>query len=157
VELGTFLSVELPGTSLLALVVRTTARAGAEWELACTFVAELGDKELEPFRTQTAVPPERDRRGWLRFRSSLEIIYQPLEVQPLAWRTALGIDVSATGIGLQVDRPLPLGSLLRVELFDGVMLAIVVRLSGPTEAGWQVGCNFVRELTEDEFARALEA
>src|SRR5437879_1266212 len=91
-EKGTFLCVEFPNTTLLAYVVRVTPRADNEWELGCVFSAELDREDLERFGAARLKPGGTDRRGWERFPSSIELIYQAVQVQPLVWRPAKAYD-----------------------------------------------------------------
>src|SRR5262245_32537314 len=52
VEMGSLLSVELPGASdglsstVLAYVVRVNGDPGSEWSVGCTFATELNDDDL---------------------------------------------------------------------------------------------------------------
>ena len=142
------------GLSLLAYVVRVTPRADNEWELGCVFSAELDREDLERFGAARLKPGGTDRRGWERFPSSIELIYQAVQVQPLVWRPAKAYDLSVTGIGLEVQEAVPLGALLQLELAGGLMLAIVVRVT-ETPAGRHLGCSFVRELDQSGYIARL--
>lgn len=154
VEQGTFLSVEFPTTTVLAYVVRVSPQADNEWELGCVFSDELSLDDLERFGATLLKPGGRDRRGWERFPSPIELIYQAVQVYPLVWRPARACDISATGIGLDVKEAVPVGSLLQIELAGGLMLAVVVRTT-ETESGHRLGCSFVRELDAAELEALL--
>ena len=155
VEKGTFLSVEFPKTTLLAYVVRVSARPDNEWELGCVFSDQLSADDLEHLGAARRKPAASDRRGWERFPGSFELIYQAVQVQPLVWRPARACDISATGIGLEVQEAVLVGSLLQLELASGLMLAVVVRAT-ETESGRRLGCSFVRELGPAELEALVE-
>jgi hypothetical protein len=72
-------------------------------------------------------------------------------------------DLSATGIGLLIDRPLKPGSVLILSLQTGDHrlarpLPVRVMHSSPaTEGNWLVGCQFVRRLSDPELHVLLGA
>lgn len=150
VEQGTFLSVEFPASTLLAYVVRVSPRANNEWELGCVFSAELGSEALQ----RIGAEPNRPAVG--QAPAVIELIYQAVQVHPLVWRPARGSDLSTTGITLDIEEIVLLGSLLQLELAGGLMLAVVVQVT-ETDTGSRVGCSFVRELAEDELEALLAA
>jgi hypothetical protein len=57
-----------------------------------------------------------------------------------------------------VSQPVEVGALLELELpvqdrgVTRTMLAGVVRVVGPVDGTWSLGCSFVRELTDAEMA-----
>jgi hypothetical protein len=70
------------------------------------------------------------------------------------------MDISPSGIGLQVGQALDVGTLLSVEMRGSgeqtalTMLASVVRAGHMPDGRCTLGCNFIRELSEEEL-RAL--
>src|SRR5262249_30566466 len=167
VEMGSLLSVELPGASdglsstVLAYVVRVNGDPGSEWSVGCTFATELNDDDLEPFGAKRVKANTEDQRTWVRFPCAVEAKYQFVKTdQPTTW-TAKVVDLSANGVGLQVDQHLDLGKLLNLELrgdqgnFVLTILACVVRITAQGDGPWAVGCNLIRELTDQELKALL--
>jgi hypothetical protein len=107
----------------------------------------------EPFGP-SAVPDER--RGAERYppepTSICRLMCEGQEGTPQATVR----DLSATGIGLLVDRQLKPGSVLILNLQTGSQrlarpLPVRVMHSSPApEGNWLVGCQFVRRLSEPE-------
>lgn len=167
-EPGTLLTLDFPSSqekpaySVLATVIHVHAHKD-EWDLDCTFANELDQEDLMAFgaQKQKALHPE-DRRSWVRFPCNARATYDlatlvehrqvPVRVQ----------DISASGVGLKMERPIEAGSLLSLELqgphaqTPRRMLACVVRVTGGTNGCWSVGCNFIRELNETELQDLLE-
>jgi hypothetical protein len=164
---NTLLSVELPGpthhspSTVLAYVVRVAPRPAGEWSIGCTFATELSDEELRPAGAQRlkALPP--DQRAWVRFPGQVRAVYQRVNHPESDDRPAQVLDISANGIGLLAADPLEVGTLLSVVLRgpDGkgvlTMLACVVRSAARNESEWALGCNFIRELTDQELRGLL--
>lgn len=166
---GGLLSVELPAgenvppSTVLAYVVRSAALSGGDWALGCTFATELSDDDLRPFgakRERAAVP---DLRTWVRFPVDTQASYQVIRGADPTPGTARVLDLSTSGIGLAVARPLEVGKLLSLEL-NGPggqgrvsMLASIVRVTPQPEPEWVLGCNFIRELHESELAGLVQA
>jgi hypothetical protein len=71
------------------------------------------------------------------------------------------LNISATGIGLVVNPDVETGALLNVDLFDKsgrkvcAILACAVHSSQGSTGEHAVGCNFIRELTEEELESLL--
>jgi hypothetical protein len=71
-------------------------------------------------------------------------------------------DVSSGGVGLLLDRPMPAGMLLHVELpacgpAVSPLLACVAHAECRGEGAWSVGCSFIRDLNERELRSFLVA
>jgi hypothetical protein len=66
------------------------------------------------------------------------------------------LNLSASGVGLLVDRFVDAGTLLNIDLTgrDGhttrTILACVVHVSQQAPQEWALGCNFIRELTDED-------
>ena len=69
------------------------------------------------------------------------------------------LNVSSSGIGLLASRTIEPGTLLNLELHRGsdghTMLACVVHVTPQGDGRLGLGCNFIRELTEDEMKTLL--
>jgi hypothetical protein len=166
-EVGSLVSVDLPrplaeaGATVLACVVRVSELPGGEWSVGCTFASELTDEDLQPFGAKRLRPPPSDKRTWVRFpcrtQASFFLVRDPEEKE----RSAQVVDVSTSGVGLRVSQPVVVGGLLSVDLHgpqgpEGViMLASVVRVTPGPESDWTLGCNFIRELSDEELKGVL--
>src|SRR5262245_16136673 len=155
-EPGSLLSVALPvgeGTEILACVVRCEQVEVGLWELGCTFAAQLSDEDLQHFgaRREKAVPP--DQRTWVRFACAAGAAYRVVRTGRDS--IAAVLNISASGIALRPEESLRVGELLNLELSrDGrpvlTTLASVVRTAKAPGGERIVGCNFIRELTEEQ-------
>jgi hypothetical protein len=157
---GDLLSLDLPAggpagaCTVLACVVRAEAGADGQWALGCTFSAELSDEDLQRFGARRARAAGSDQRTWVRFACRAHASFQTvLRPQPEA-RPAQVMNISASGVALQVAAPLSVGELLSIELRgadDRVVLttlASVVRVAVRNEHERVAGCNFIHELSE---------
>jgi c-di-GMP-binding flagellar brake protein YcgR len=167
-EPGSMLSIDLPGAkgqssySVLACVVHTTATAEGEWTLGCTFSRDVGDDVLRQFgalRQKPATPD--DNRTWTRFPCTVKALCQTVaDPQQEPWPVQV-LNISPTGIGLLVARAIDTGTLLSLELQGHTeaaahtMLACVVHVTVQPDGQWALGCNFIRELTEEELQALL--
>jgi c-di-GMP-binding flagellar brake protein YcgR len=164
---GQFLSVELPVpspegiTCVLAYVLHATPRPDGRWLVGCSFSAELDDNDLAAFGARRLKPPQDDQRGWVRFPCPVHATYAAVREQEGEHRPARVVNVSPTGIGLEVEREMDVGTLLSVEMRGTgdaaalTMLASVVRITEQTDGKWTLGCNFIRELSEAEMVSLL--
>jgi hypothetical protein len=168
VQSGSLLSVELPAardelaSTVLAYVVRVAAQWGGEWSVGCTFASELNDEDLEPFGARRLKHSDRDQRTWVRFPCHAQASYTSVKGDEPKPGSAHVLNISANGIGLLADRHVELGKLLNLELrnssgdFSLSILACVVRLTRQSETEWALGCNLIRELSEQEL-KALQS
>ncbi|HMF18146.1 MAG TPA: PilZ domain-containing protein [Gemmataceae bacterium] len=159
-EPGDLLSVELPGPqgqaahNVLGCIVRVE-QEGDEWALGCVFSQELGDKELEDFGAKRQKTSSTDQRTWTRFPCQVKATYQVVGYEETPICAAEVSNISPSGIGLLVNQPIEMGSLLNLELQQAgsaskrTILGCVVHANrdGPR---WALGCNFIRELSEDD-------
>ena len=159
-EPGDLLSVELPGPqgqaahNVLGCIVRVE-QEGDEWALGCVFSQELGDKELEDFGAKKQKTSSTDQRTWTRFPCQVKATYQVVGYEETPICAAEVSNISPSGIGLLVNQPIEMGSLLNLELQQAgsaskrTILGCVVHANrdGPR---WALGCNFIRELSEDD-------
>jgi hypothetical protein len=164
VEAGTALTVQLPGlvegfeASVLAHVNHVRMLSNGEWSLGCTLALELDDETLTEFGVRRSEPLPIDQRSWKRFTLNVPVRYTTIADVPLQGNATL-TDISAVGVGMQVDLPLRVGTALNLHI-GGVesdmflnILACVVRITSHYASNWRVGCTFVRELTEQELLR----
>jgi hypothetical protein len=161
-ETGALVSIELPGAApersytVLACVVRVSALPNNEWALGCTFPTELSDRDLEPFGARRLRHPPPDKRTWVRFPCQTQASYHLVRGAEAQLWPAQVADISTCGIGLRVSRPVDVGTLLSLDLRGGhqpcgmSMLASVVRVTPQTGHEWALGCNFIRELSDEE-------
>ena len=72
------------------------------------------------------------------------------------------VDISVVGLGLLLDRPLDMGTLLFVELeaapqaLPVELLGKVTRVTALSEGEWVVGCEFVNVMSEEELQFILQ-
>lgn len=165
VEVGDFLSIEVPGlanATLLACVVHVRQLGDDCWEAGCSFAAEIHDEDLRQLADGPLPLDPTERRQWQRAASNKEVNFQVVGAVPPKWEVATVLDVSAGGAALRVGRPQELRAVLRLELCGGdwqsasVWLASVVRVAELEDGGWLLGCNFTRELDEEELAALLD-
>jgi hypothetical protein len=164
-EPGTLLSVELPalgeqGTlTVLACVVRAQPHGDSEWAMGCRFSCQLNEDQLGAFGAARARPASSDPRGWERFACDVKAFVQRVNSTDAAYRPARVLNIAVGGMALQVDEPVAVGELLSADLHDAngqpivTLLACVVHSEAGAE-GHRLGCNFIRELTDQE-VRAL--
>ncbi len=159
---GELLSLELPhrddqpGHCLLVCVVRVEPASQGEWALGCLFSEELEHDELEIFGALRQETPPSDQRIWQRFPCNLEATIQAISPEDANPVPAQVLNVSARGIGLLVKQPTTTGALINVALQGGAgkgqrtILACVVHITSHDEGVWALGCNFIRELEEED-------
>lgn len=104
----------------------------------------------EALPVETAV--DTDRRDARRHACHREAWLHPVSlVKCLPWH-AIVMDLSATGIGLAIERPVPIGTFFAVELPDPILgttrllRARVVHTTPQTHQYWHIGCELVPEL-----------
>ena len=164
---GQMLSLELPvagGTEtqvVLACVVRVVPDSGGAWSLGCVFSRELAKDDLDGFGTETQAPPSMDQRTWVRYPVTIQTRFQKIGDPDERQHPAEVLNISASGIGLLLTGPAEAGSLFNLELIgkEGqlirTILACVVHSTVRANGDIVVGCNFIRELTEDELKSLL--
>jgi hypothetical protein len=163
-EPGSLLTVELPAVregerrTVLACVVHVRAVGDKEWAIGCSFARELGDDDLAAFRASRTKAAPGDNRYWERFACNVKAVCQVVSpTDPERW-SATVLNISASGMALQVDRDVPTGALLAVELQGGssktgtTILACVVHVLTQTSGERVLGCNFIRELSDTDLA-----
>jgi c-di-GMP-binding flagellar brake protein YcgR len=162
---GQILSLELPATEdeqqvILACVVRAAPEGNARWLLGCVFARELVQEDLNRLGARKVKSGRNDKRTWVRHACKLRAVYQQVGDPDETTHNAEVLNISASGVGLKLGNPLEAGSLISIDLYDTAgqtahtMLACVVHTTRRANGDLSAGCNFIRELTEDEL-RAL--
>ena len=147
--------------TVLACVVRSNATDDGAWSLGCVFSRELSDEDLGAFGAQKVQASAEDQRIWVRYDCTLKAHYRKFGDDTVEPQLVQVLNISASGIGLSVNLPLEIGSLLTVDLLDKAgrkatsILACVVHTAQRASGDYAIGCNFIRELTEDELQALL--
>jgi serine/threonine protein kinase len=115
------------------------------------FAASLG----EPDRASTArARSGRERRAARRYPTALGAACSPLQGEG-QWAAEVQ-DVSLTGVRLGLGRRFEPGAVLRVEVGASTSWLVRVRWVGEGKDGqWRLGCEFSRELSEEELKALL--
>jgi hypothetical protein len=165
-QLGQMLTLELTGgqgevRTVLACVVRVTGQSEGKWSLGCVFSRELAGDDLQRFGAQKVQAADEDKRTWVRYDCDLKAAYRKIGDPATLSHPAKVLNISANGIGLSVNPSLDAGALLNVDLLDrggrtvSTILACVVHTTECAGGDFAVGCNFIRELREDELQSLL--
>jgi hypothetical protein len=148
--------------TVLACVVRAIQQSDASWSLGCVFSRELSNEDLNCFGAQKLPPSENDdKRTWVRFSCEVHAAYRKVGDPINQAFPAQVLNISANGIGLAVTQSLAAGGLLNVDLLDKngkvsrTMLACIVHTTVRAGGDFAIGCNFIRELSEDELQSLL--
>ncbi|MBI1832100.1 MAG: PilZ domain-containing protein [Planctomycetes bacterium] len=165
-EPGHILTLELPTRdgevrTVLACVVRTVSHGPGQWSLGCVFSRELSGADLAACGAQKTAANHDDQRVWVRYTCPLKARYRKYGDSSGDMLSVHVLNLSANGIGLAVSPALDAGALLTVDLLDrnGRMvcgiLACVVHTTRRASGDFAVGCNFIRELTDEELRSLL--
>jgi c-di-GMP-binding flagellar brake protein YcgR len=159
---GQLLSVELPTLdkqvtfTVLVCVVHSVPHGKNEWALGGTFARELSEEDLLAVGARKQRAAESDKRSWERFPCNLKASYSIVTADEDETYSARVLDISASGLGLAVDRAIEAGVLLSVDLMNATgkvirtILACVVHASCWQDGRRAIGCNFIRQLTEED-------
>ena len=166
---GSMLSLELPRSTegdtheVLACVVRVGEAGPGKWSLGCVFSRELTDHDLEGFGAKRIRHDPEDQRIWMRFPVSLHAKIQKVGAAEGAAFDAKILNLSPSGIGVLVKHLVEAGSLLSVDLVNGegatvkTILACAVHVTGHPGGEYSLGCNFIRQLQEEELTGLVRA
>ena len=98
---------------------------------------------------------EFDQRHSQRHECDLDSRTSPLDdPEGFSWGASIR-DLSRTGVGLTVCFPFRTGTYLAVELRGSTMLTRVVHVRDRNDGSYQVGCEFLRPLTDEELDRLI--
>ncbi len=97
-------------------------------------------------------PGAGERRAFLRYPRRLEMLWQLLGLAPRDLTRAVVFDLSASGVGLVIDRSLPAEALLVLRLPTSTAgwsshLVRVKRCQEQADGTFRVGCAFVKPLS----------
>jgi hypothetical protein len=159
--LGQMLTLELTGANdvvltVLACVVRVSRSTTGACSIGCVFSRELSNDDLARFGAQKTGSVDDDKRTWVRYDCGLQANYRKVGDPGGPAHSARVLNISANGIGLSVSPALGAGVLLNLDLLDrhgrmvGSILACVVHTTQRSGGDYAIGCNFIRELREDE-------
>ena|SRR5438552_298640 len=103
-----------------------------------------------------------ERRAWVRYPAAIDGACQPLVQGSInqLWPARIS-DLSARGVGLTLDTPIGVNSLISVELprVGGTdarrLLARVVRVADAGQGRWCLGCTFSIRLSDRELQEFL--
>lgn len=162
---GQMLSLELPAAknevhTVLACVVHATEAEEGTWSLGCVFSRELTQDDLERFGAETVHSDLEDQRIWVRYDSALKADCRRFGEPASEARRVEVLNISASGIGLVFDSSVESGTLLSLDLLNKnarhvcTILACVVHTT-LRSGDCALGCNFIRELSENELQSLL--
>jgi c-di-GMP-binding flagellar brake protein YcgR len=164
-QTGQMLSIELTrqgedgpeSVDLLACIVRCQTEPSGKRSLGCIFSRELTDADLARFGARRLRHSAEDQRTWRRFDVHVQAAFQKVGESDERRYAGTILNISASGVGLEVEQPVLPGSLLNLELGgtnnrnSKTILACVVHAARKGDTNWALGCNFIRELNEAEF------
>jgi head-tail adaptor len=166
-QAGQVLSLEFPTTvdgelqTVLACVVRVVPNRNGTWSLGCVFARELSTEDLDKVGAKKAKPTPGDQRTWLRYECATTATYQRVGEATGEAHAAQVLNISATGVGLLLHEPAESGGLINLSLKGKhgqevpSILACIVHTTIRPGGELAVGCNFIRELGEDELSALI--
>ncbi len=165
IQEGQIVSLELPFDegevyTVLACVVRVVPD-NAQWSLGCVFSRELSNEDLAHFGAEKIKHNPEDQRTWVRYDSTLRARYQKIGQPDQPHVEAQVLNISASGVGLVMHEPSVAGTLINLDLLDRngqhlrTILGCIVHTTTRTTGEHAVGCNFIRELSEEELNALL--
>lgn len=166
-RVGQMLNIEVPCPEdpervlyLLACVVRTSVEPSGLYSAGCVFSRELSEDDLYQFGARRVRHAPEDQRTWVRFPCEQQATFHRIgDLEPRAHEAQV-INISASGVGLGVTDDIEIGALLNLHIVgkqgqQRTLLACVVHATRRDEGGWNLGCNFIRELSESDFQDLL--
>jgi hypothetical protein len=160
---GAMLRIELPRSSsgdtleVLACVVRVDDEGEGHWSIGCVFSRELTDQDLEGFGARKVRHDAKDKRVWMRFPVDLRARIQKVGATVNPLHDGQILNLSPSGVCILVKDQIETGTLLSVDMVNPAgevvktMLSCVVHVTGHPEGTFSLGCNFIRQLQEEEF------
>lgn len=162
-DAGDMISIEVPHASdsahivtMLACVTHISQPSEDLWSAGCEFSLELSDDEMAIFGGAKVEAGNREQRIWVRQSVQAKAEYRILPEETSPAQLADIVNLSPAGIGLLVDYCVETGSVLSITLNRGAdkpplsMLASVVYLTDCSDGRWAAGCNFIRQLSQEE-------
>jgi hypothetical protein len=113
-----------------------------------------------PEQPRPDLPQTRERRAFVRYPRRFEMLWQLLGLSPRDRTQAAVCDVSATGLGLVCDTPLPVDALVVLRLPSATTgwsshLVRVKRCTEQPDGTFQVGCRFTKPLSASQLQELL--
>lgn len=149
-----------PVTTVLACVMNSRHDGDGLWTLGCRFCTELDDDDLRSLgiKRDQIVSPNHDARNHSRFPTRAQVLFRNMASTTEPVYSGIVLNASPAGIGLKVKEPLAPGTLLDLtiqgdrgqKLFE-ILACVVYRHLNP-DRQYTVGCNFIRELSEQELS-----
>ena|SRR6266446_1750883 len=98
---------------------------------------------------------ESNRRRAERHATQMEALTRPVDANDTLWWGATVQDISSTGIGIRLCFPFKPGTYLAMDLkapegLNRTILSRVVHVRDQADGTWQLGCEFVKALNDDE-------
>ena len=163
---GQMITVDFPAEdeeirTVLACVVRVFALGNGKWSIGCVFSRELSHDDLGRIGAGKVPAANEDQRTWVRFSCGLKARCRKVGDTSEVSHAAEVLNISATGIALAVQPTMQAGALLNVDLLDKdghlvrTILACIVHTTQRSSGDFALGCNFIRELDEDELHSLL--
>ena len=161
IDRGTTVRVDLPppngdsATAVLACVVFTQPAGEGHFVLGCSFSTELSDADLAPLGARKVKPGDGGQRVSERLPATGQVAFARAGTAEDA-RPAGIHNISPTGVALLLSEELAPGTLLNLEFRSAAGQAVltivgcVVFLTGRGQGQWLAGCNFVRELYDED-------
>ena len=147
-ERGSIVAVEMPPTGAVhACVLHSSPLSGGWRKVGCRFTETLSEESLN-----SLWKPSPDRRSVDRLPADIRATYESDKGRGIATVT----DISKRGLCLLVERDLPEGLTLRLQLRGDCLMdmtACVVRVCEQEEGIRACGCSFTRELTDAEMSQ----
>lgn len=160
---GDMISIEVPHAAnaahvvtLLACVSRVSQASEDLISVGCSFSIELNDDEMAYFGGAKPKQSGQEQRAWVRQSVQTVAEYRVLPDENAPAKFADVVNLSPAGIGLLINYCVETGSVLSISLNRGMdraplsILASVVYMTDCSDGRWAVGCNFIRQLTQDE-------
>jgi hypothetical protein len=166
-QAGQILSLELPAAVddelqiVLACVVRAVPYRDGGWSLGCVFARELSAQDLEKVGAQKTKQTPGDLRTWTRYDCGTTATYQRIGEENGEAHAAQVLNISASGVGLLLNESAEPGCLINLSLQGKhgqpvrSILACIVHTTVRAGGELAVGCNFIRELGEDELSALI--
>jgi hypothetical protein len=163
---GRMIRIDLPEhapgmhTSVLACVVHVRRGPQGIYSLGCQFSTELSEQDMQILGAPKVRANRSDERLWQRIKVAGTAIYRDVRQNGDEKRAAI-YNLSPTGVALLLDEEIGPGTLLQLDLYaqratQALQILACVVYQTPHEDGlWLVGCNFIRELDDRDYATFL--
>lgn len=144
-------------TSVLACVVHIRNAAEGGYSVGCQFSMELSEPDLQRLGVPRRRAQDHDQRLWERWPAAGFALYRNLRQNGDEKRADIH-NISPTGVALRLDEELLPGNLIQLDLHASHdsptvrIVACVVYLTTHDHGRWLAGCQFIRELDDEDLA-----